>query len=69
MGKSVSVLELGAGVLVSPQQLPASTRQSQTGLSSRWEPDSGMHRPESGSGSQAEQQAGLSSAAIHGQRE
>jgi len=34
---------------------PGSTRQSWTGLGSRWELDSGMHGSESGSGSQAGQ--------------
>ena len=51
------------------QQMPASTRQSQTSFGSGQELDPGMHRSESGSGSQAEQQAGSSSEAGHGQRE
>jgi len=60
---------LGAGAMASHQQLPGSTSKSQTGLSSRQEMDSGMHGSESGSGSQAEQAAGSSSEASHGQRE
>jgi len=55
---------MDAGELASHQQLPGSTRQSQTGLESRQELDSGMH----GSGSQVEQLAGSSSAGGHGQR-
>jgi len=34
-------------------------RKPQTGLGSRWELDSGMHRSESGSGLQAEQEAAM----------
>jgi len=45
----------GCQALASHQQLPGSTRQSQTGLGSRQELDSGMYRSESGSGPQAEQ--------------
>jgi len=66
---TLSFPELGAGALVSHQQLPGSTRQSQTGLSSRWELDSGMHGSESGSGSQVEQRARSSSEGSHGRRE
>jgi len=51
----LSFPELGAGVLRSHQQLPGSTRQSQTGLGSRQEPNSGMHGLGSGSGLQAGQ--------------
>jgi len=51
----VSFQELCARVLASHQQLPGSTRRSQTGLSSRWELDSGMHGSESESGSEAGQ--------------
>jgi len=47
----LSFPELGAGVLASCQQLPGSTRKSQTSLGSRQELDSGMHRQESASGS------------------
>jgi len=65
----LSFPELGAGVLASCQQLPGSTRQSQIGLSSRQELDSGMHRSQSGSGSQAGQRAGSSSEGSHGRRE
>ena len=57
------------GTLASHQQLPGSTRKSHTGLSSRWELDSGMHGSESGSGSQAGQGAGSSSEASHEQIE
>jgi len=64
-----SFLELGTGVPASHQQLPGSTRQSQTGLSSRQELDSEMHGLDSGSGSQAGQGAGSSSEACHGRRE
>jgi len=46
---------LGARALASCQQLPGSTRKSQTGLRNRWQLDSGMHGSESGSGSQVEQ--------------
>jgi len=59
----LSFPELRAGALASSQQLLDSTRQSQTGLSSRQELDSGMHRSESGSGSQAGQGARSSSEA------
>jgi len=59
---------VGCQALVSRQQLPGSTRQSQTGLGSRQELDSGMHGSESGSESQVEQQAGSSSAGSRGQR-
>jgi len=44
---------VGYWVMVSHQQLPGSTRQSQNGLGSRQERDSGMHGLESGSGRQA----------------
>ena len=54
--------------LASCQQLPGSTRQSWTGLACRWVLDSGMHRLETGSGSQVEQQAGFSSEGSHGWR-
>ena len=64
-----SFLELGAGALVSDQQLPGSTRKSRTHLSTRWELDSGMLGLESASGSQAGQRAGSSSEAGHGWRE
>jgi len=71
MQKNLTLIfpELSAGVLVSHQQWPGSTRKSQTGLSSRQELDSGMHQSESGSGSQAGQREGSSSAASHGRRE
>jgi len=39
---------LGARALASHQQLPGSSRKSQTELHSRWELDSGMHRSEPG---------------------
>jgi len=55
--------------LASHQQLPDSTRKSQTGLGGRQELESGMHMLESGSGSQAGQGAGSSSEAGHGLRE
>jgi len=55
--------ESGSGSLL------GSTRKSWTGLSSRKELDLGMHGSESGSGSQAEQRAGSSSEAHHGQTE
>jgi len=61
--------ELGARALASYQQLPGSTRKSRTELGSGQELDSGMHRWESGSGSQVEQQAGSPSEGSHGQRE
>ena len=54
---------------MSRQELPGSTRQAQTGLSSRQELDSGMHGSESGSGSQVEQGAGSFSEGSHGRRE
>jgi len=47
----------------------AGTRKSQAGLHSRQELDSGVHGSESGSGLQAGQGAGSSSAAGHGGRE
>ena len=62
----LSFLELRAGALAPRQQMPGSTRKSQTGLGSGWEPGSGMHTSESGSGSQVEQRAGSSSEAGHG---
>ena len=65
---TLSFPELGAGALSSHQQLPGSTRQSQTGLSSRQELDLGMHGSTSGSGLQAEQRAEFSSEANHGRR-
>jgi len=55
--------------LLHHQLLPGRLQKSQTGLSSRQEPDSRMHRSESGSGSQAGEGAGSSSEASHGQRE
>ena len=55
-------------VLASCQQLPGSTRKFWTGLSSRWELDSGMHGSESGSWSQAGQWAGSFSEAGRGQK-
>jgi len=39
----LSFLDLGAGMLVSCQQLPGSTRKSWTGFGSRQELDSGMY--------------------------
>jgi len=41
---------VGYQALMSRQQLPGSTRQSQTGLSSKQTLDSGMHGSESGPG-------------------
>ena len=60
---------LGAGMLVSHQQLPGSTRKSRTGLFSKQEPDSGMHGSESGSELQTGQGAGSSSEGDHGRRQ
>jgi len=65
----LSFPELGAGALVSRQQLLGSPRQFRTGLSSGWELDSEMHGLESGSGSRAGQRAGSSSEAGCGLRE
>ena len=65
----LSFLELGAGALVSRQQLPGSTRQSRIALGSRQELDSGIHESQSGSGPQAGQRAGSSSEAGRGQGE
>jgi len=56
----------GAEASVSCQQLLGSTRKSWAALGSRQELDSGMHRSESGSGTQASQGAGSSSEAGHG---
>jgi len=60
--------ELGAGALVSHQQLLGNTGKSQTGLHSGRELNSGTLGSESGSGSQAGQQPGSSSEGVHGRR-
>ena len=65
----LSFPELGGGALASRQQLPGSTRQSQTGPCSGQELESGMQGLGSGSRSRAGQWASSSSEVGHGRGE